>query len=86
MGLLVVDPEADAFYRQRGVKVTASMADASWVPFKVRKLSMVKGPDGYGFLLKEEKCRSGKRGEWLFQGWGLLIRWDTLALASGCWR
>lgn len=67
MGLLVIDAESDTFYRQRGVKVTAVMADASWVPFAVRKLAMVRRPDGYGFLLKEEKCRSGKRGEGLFQ-------------------
>ncbi|XP_066495809.1 Na(+)/H(+) exchange regulatory cofactor NHE-RF4 [Tiliqua scincoides] len=65
MGLLVIDAESDAFYRQRGIKVTATMADASWVPFGVRKLPMVRGPDGYGFLLKEEKCRSGKRGQFL---------------------
>ncbi|KAJ6653956.1 hypothetical protein lerEdw1_007588 [Lerista edwardsae] len=65
LGVLVIDPESDAFYRQRGVRVTASMADASWVPFGVRKLPMVRGPDGYGFLLKEEKCRSGKRGQFL---------------------
>ncbi|KAH0623319.1 hypothetical protein JD844_031527 [Phrynosoma platyrhinos] len=65
MGLLVIDDESEEFYRQRGIKVTTAMADASLVPFEVRKLEMVRGPDGYGFLLKEEKCCSGKRGQFL---------------------
>ncbi|XP_061448623.1 Na(+)/H(+) exchange regulatory cofactor NHE-RF4 isoform X2 [Rhineura floridana] len=65
MGLLVIDVESEEFYRQRGVKVTATMADASWVPFKVRKLPMVRGPDGYGFLLKEEKRCTGEGGQFL---------------------
>ncbi|XP_053126135.1 Na(+)/H(+) exchange regulatory cofactor NHE-RF4 [Hemicordylus capensis] len=65
VGLLVIDVESEEFYRQRGMKVTGAMADASQVPFEVRKLPMVKGPKGYGFLLKEEKCCSGKKGQFL---------------------
>nr|XP_060642937.1 Na(+)/H(+) exchange regulatory cofactor NHE-RF4 [Anolis sagrei ordinatus] len=65
MGLLAIDAESEEFYRQRGIKVTAAMAEAPLVPFEVRKLEMVRGPDGYGFLLKEEKCCSGKRGQFL---------------------
>nr|XP_028564481.1 Na(+)/H(+) exchange regulatory cofactor NHE-RF4 isoform X2 [Podarcis muralis] len=65
MGLLVIDAKSEEFYRQRGVKVTAAMADASWVPFEVRKVQMVRGQDGYGFLLKEEKRCSGERGQFL---------------------
>ncbi|XP_062995096.1 Na(+)/H(+) exchange regulatory cofactor NHE-RF4 [Elgaria multicarinata webbii] len=65
VGLLVIDAESEEFYQQRGIKVTAAMADASWVPFEVRKLQMVRGPDGYGFLLKEEKRSSGKCGQFL---------------------
>uniref|UniRef100_A0A8D0H0Y8 NHERF family PDZ scaffold protein 4 n=1 Tax=Sphenodon punctatus TaxID=8508 RepID=A0A8D0H0Y8_SPHPU len=60
--LLVLDAESEEFYRLRGLKVTAAMADASTVPFKVRKIHMVKGPEGYGFLM-EEKCRSGRMGQ-----------------------
>ncbi|XP_042331000.1 Na(+)/H(+) exchange regulatory cofactor NHE-RF4 [Sceloporus undulatus] len=65
MGVLVIDAESEDFYRQRGIKVTASMADASLVPFEVKKLEMERSQDGYGFLLKEEKCCSGKRGQFL---------------------
>ncbi|KAM3830510.1 Na(+)/H(+) exchange regulatory cofactor NHE-RF4 [Vipera latastei] len=65
MGLLVMDSQSEAAYRQCGVKVTASLADASWVPFQVRKLQMKRGEDGYGFLMKEEKSSSGKRAQFL---------------------
>uniref|UniRef100_A0A6J0TJ81 Na(+)/H(+) exchange regulatory cofactor NHE-RF4 isoform X1 n=1 Tax=Pogona vitticeps TaxID=103695 RepID=A0A6J0TJ81_9SAUR len=65
MGLLVIDSESQAFYRQHGIKVTATIADASLVPFQVRKLYMRRSPEGYGFLLKEEKCSSGKTGQFL---------------------
>ncbi|XP_075765874.1 Na(+)/H(+) exchange regulatory cofactor NHE-RF4 isoform X2 [Pelodiscus sinensis] len=63
--LLVIDDESEEFYRLQGVRVIAAMADATTLPFKARKLHMVKGPDGYGFLLKEEKCSSGRTGQFL---------------------
>ncbi|XP_064380317.1 Na(+)/H(+) exchange regulatory cofactor NHE-RF4 isoform X2 [Dromaius novaehollandiae] len=34
---------------------------------KVRKLHLVKGPEGYGFLLKEEKRSSGATGQFLWE-------------------
>ncbi|NXA51018.1 NHRF4 protein, partial [Nothocercus julius] len=67
MTLLVASSAAEEFYRLWGLRVTAALADASWLPFKVRKLHMVKGPDGYGFLLKEENCSSGTTGEFLWE-------------------
>ncbi|XP_068773088.1 Na(+)/H(+) exchange regulatory cofactor NHE-RF4 isoform X3 [Struthio camelus] len=67
MTLLVASSAAEEFYRLRGLRVTAALADASWLPFKVRKLHMVKGPDGYGFLLKEDKCSSGATGQFLWE-------------------
>uniref|UniRef100_A0A8C0GTZ3 NHERF family PDZ scaffold protein 4 n=1 Tax=Chelonoidis abingdonii TaxID=106734 RepID=A0A8C0GTZ3_CHEAB len=63
--LLVIDAKSEEFYRLQGVRVIAAMADATTLPFKARKLHMVKGPDGYGFLLKEEKCSSGMMGQFL---------------------
>ncbi|XP_048369506.1 Na(+)/H(+) exchange regulatory cofactor NHE-RF4 [Sphaerodactylus townsendi] len=65
MGLLVIDAESEEFYRQHNIKITASLADNLWLPFEVRKLQMTRGPDGYGFLLKEEECGSGKKGQFL---------------------
>ncbi|XP_063167334.1 Na(+)/H(+) exchange regulatory cofactor NHE-RF4 isoform X2 [Candoia aspera] len=65
MGLLVIGSRSEEAYRQCGVKVTAALADASWVPFQVRKLQMMREEDGYGFLMKEERSSSGKRAQFL---------------------
>uniref|UniRef100_A0A8D2QFH7 PDZ domain-containing protein n=1 Tax=Zonotrichia albicollis TaxID=44394 RepID=A0A8D2QFH7_ZONAL len=54
--LLVASSAVEEFYRLRGLRVTAALADTSRLPFKVRELHLVKGPAGYGFLLKEDDC------------------------------
>ncbi|NXN97994.1 NHRF4 protein, partial [Rhinopomastus cyanomelas] len=64
--LLVASSAVEEFYRLQGMQVTAAVADTSWLPFKVRELHMVKGPAGYGFLLKEDDCRSGATGQFLW--------------------
>lgn len=61
--LLVASSAVEEFYRLRGLRATAALADTSWLPFKVRELHLVKGPAGYGFLLKEDDCSSGGVGE-----------------------
>ncbi|OPJ68235.1 Na(+)/H(+) exchange regulatory cofactor NHE-RF4 [Patagioenas fasciata monilis] len=64
--LLVASSAVEEFYRLHGLRVTATLADTSWLPFKVRELHMVKGPAGYGFLLKEDDCSSGGTGQFLW--------------------
>ncbi|XP_021140946.1 Na(+)/H(+) exchange regulatory cofactor NHE-RF4 isoform X1 [Columba livia] len=64
--LLVASSAVEEFYRLHGLRVTATLADTSWLPFKVRELHMVKGPAGYGFLLKEDDCSSGTTGQFLW--------------------
>ncbi|XP_009995737.1 PREDICTED: Na(+)/H(+) exchange regulatory cofactor NHE-RF4, partial [Chaetura pelagica] len=64
--LLVASSAVEEFYRLRGLQVTAALADTSWLPFKARELHMVKGPAGYGFLLKEDNCSSGTTGQFLW--------------------
>ncbi|NXL64040.1 NHRF4 protein, partial [Chordeiles acutipennis] len=64
--LLVASSAVEEFYRLRGLRITAALADTSWLPFKVRELHMVKGPAGYGFLLKEDDCISGATGQFLW--------------------
>ncbi|NXI34899.1 NHRF4 protein, partial [Galbula dea] len=63
--LLVASSTVEEFYRLRGLRATAALADTSWLPFKARELHMVKGPAGYGFLLKEDDCKSGAIGQFL---------------------
>ncbi|KAM7082858.1 Na(+)/H(+) exchange regulatory cofactor NHE-RF4 isoform 3-T3 [Ciconia maguari] len=64
--LLVASSAVEEFYRLQGLRVMAALADTSWLPFKVRELHMVKGPAGYGFLLKEDDCSSGATGQFLW--------------------
>ncbi|NXS68776.1 NHRF4 protein, partial [Pandion haliaetus] len=64
--LLVASSAVEEFYRLQGLRITAAVADTSWLPFKVRELHMVKGPAGYGFLLKEDDCSSGATGQFLW--------------------
>ncbi|NXE82782.1 NHRF4 protein, partial [Cochlearius cochlearius] len=64
--LLVASSAVEEFYRLQGLQVMAALADTSWLPFKVRELHMVKGPAGYGFLLKEDDCSSGAIGQFLW--------------------
>ncbi|NXJ50645.1 NHRF4 protein, partial [Spizaetus tyrannus] len=64
--LLVASSAVEEFYRLRGLRITAALADTSWLPFKVRELHMVKGAAGYGFLLKEDDCSSGATGQFLW--------------------
>uniref|UniRef100_A0A8C5TCL7 PDZ domain containing 3 n=1 Tax=Malurus cyaneus samueli TaxID=2593467 RepID=A0A8C5TCL7_9PASS len=54
--LLVASSAVEEFYRLRGLRVTAALADTSWLPFKVRELHLVKGPAGYGFLISPSLC------------------------------
>ncbi|XP_071432339.1 Na(+)/H(+) exchange regulatory cofactor NHE-RF4 isoform X3 [Pithys albifrons albifrons] len=65
--LLVASSAVEEFYRLRGLQVTAALADPSWLPFKARELHIVKGPAGYGFLLKEDDCSSGGIGQFLWE-------------------
>ncbi|XP_065552999.1 Na(+)/H(+) exchange regulatory cofactor NHE-RF4 isoform X2 [Lathamus discolor] len=64
--LLVASSAVEEFYRLHGLRATAALADTSWLPFKVRELHMVKGPAGYGFLLKEDDCSSGATGQFMW--------------------
>ncbi|XP_054251665.1 Na(+)/H(+) exchange regulatory cofactor NHE-RF4 [Indicator indicator] len=65
--LLVASSAVEEFYRLRGLQVTPAVADTSWLPFKARELHLVKGPAGYGFLLKEDDCISGATGQFLWE-------------------
>ncbi|XP_069080936.1 Na(+)/H(+) exchange regulatory cofactor NHE-RF4 isoform X1 [Pleurodeles waltl] len=65
VALLVMEPNSEEYYRRRGLKVTAAMADPATIPYKARKLHMVKGPKGYGFLLRQEKHFNKTDGQFL---------------------
>nr|XP_014350402.1 PREDICTED: Na(+)/H(+) exchange regulatory cofactor NHE-RF4 [Latimeria chalumnae] len=62
VAVLVIDSKSEMCYRNKGINISSCMADISNIPFKPRKLYLVKGPDGFGFLLRQEKLPSGKKG------------------------
>ncbi|XP_068561005.1 Na(+)/H(+) exchange regulatory cofactor NHE-RF3 [Cebidichthys violaceus] len=52
---LLVDEETDRHYQNKHMKTGSWLATAKYLPHKPRVIQLTKGPDGYGFLLKEEK-------------------------------
>ncbi|XP_078055227.1 Na(+)/H(+) exchange regulatory cofactor NHE-RF3-like [Mustelus asterias] len=65
--LLVADQKTDAYYRDKGIRIIPAMACFKHLPFKPRKLYLMKGSCGYGFLLKTEKTISGTYGQYLWE-------------------
>lgn len=57
---LLVDQATDKHYQNKQMKIGAWLATTKHLPHKPRISSMNKGPDGYGFLLREEPKRAGK--------------------------
>lgn len=59
MTLLVAGPEVEKQCRQLGVPLAAPLAEGWTLPVSPRCLHLEKGPQGFGFLLKEEKGHDG---------------------------
>lgn len=66
--LLVAGPEVEEQCHQLGMPLAAPLAEGWALPAKPRCLNIEKGPEGFGFLLREEKGLDGRLGEW--QLWG----------------
>lgn len=56
---LLIDHEADDYFKRRNMRPTAAEATITYLPLKPRIAEMVKGPTGYGFLLKEDRVERG---------------------------
>lgn len=50
---LVVDEETDRFYKNKQVRLGASLATVKHLPHKPRIVELTKGSDGYGFFLRK---------------------------------
>lgn len=59
--ILVIDSESEKRYMQHGIPILPAMATSHNLPFKARKLHLVPGPKGYGFVLRLEKTHSGHK-------------------------
>ncbi|XP_070832727.1 Na(+)/H(+) exchange regulatory cofactor NHE-RF3 [Chaetodon trifascialis] len=56
---LLVDEETDKYYKNKHMKIGAWLATTKYLPHKPRIINMLKGSDGYGFILKEEAKQTG---------------------------
>ncbi|KAM9299423.1 Na(+)/H(+) exchange regulatory cofactor NHE-RF4 [Gastrophryne carolinensis] len=60
MVLLVLEASAWDVYEFHGVTPSIAFADTSFLPYKTRQLRMIRRSEGYGFLLRQEKCKKGQ--------------------------
>ncbi|XP_028451927.1 NHERF family PDZ scaffold protein 4b isoform X2 [Perca flavescens] len=58
--ILVIDSESEKEYMRHRIPILPTMAVPHNLPHRARKLHLVSGPSGYGFLLRLEKAPSGR--------------------------
>ncbi|XP_029029673.1 NHERF family PDZ scaffold protein 4b isoform X2 [Betta splendens] len=58
--ILVIDSDSEKKYKRLRMPILPAMAVPHNLPHRARKLHMVSGPEGYGFLLQLEQAPSGR--------------------------
>ncbi|XP_062845017.1 NHERF family PDZ scaffold protein 4b [Trichomycterus rosablanca] len=61
MTVLVIDSKSEKTYARRKMTILPTMADAQSLPQRPRRVHLVQGPDGYGFLLRQETTSAGRK-------------------------
>lgn len=61
--ILVTDSESEQNYIRQRIPILPTIAVPHNLPYRARKLHLVSGSDGYGFLLRLEKAPSGRNCE-----------------------
>ncbi|KAM9469077.1 Na(+)/H(+) exchange regulatory cofactor NHE-RF3 isoform 2-T2 [Clarias gariepinus] len=58
--ILVIDPRSEESYIRRRLTILPEFASTHNLPYKTKTLHITQGPQGYGFLLRQEKLTKGQ--------------------------
>uniref|UniRef100_A0A3B1K3H5 Na(+)/H(+) exchange regulatory cofactor NHE-RF3-like n=1 Tax=Astyanax mexicanus TaxID=7994 RepID=A0A3B1K3H5_ASTMX len=58
--IMVIDSRSEASYARRRLPILPAFASVHNLPHRPKTLHLVQGPQGYGFLLRQEKLSSGR--------------------------
>lgn len=59
--VLVIDRDGEMGFARRKMAVLPVLAECRGLPYVAKTMNLVKGDDGYGFLLRQERLASSRR-------------------------